>query len=198
MKKVAVIVGTYNSGSSALAELVVNLGFTVPPPDFQGHHEPAGMRTLLVNRWPEPSLLERMGGHDTAAQVKAWVETCKRNYGDIVLKHPLIPLMGREMMDACFGPSRKYLVISRRPKYSDAGLAKRKWFQDSDEMQKKLRRAIRDAFFKQVLEESEVYTLSYEEMCNAPSLIAAEVADFLEVKRNPKAGWHIRPWAAPK
>jgi len=130
-----VILGLYNSGSTALAGMMHRLGANMGPPFFAtsdetsdlNYYEPLDLSNYLRWCWDEPNLVERAAAGLRTASLRLWVEHQERaSSAPVGAKHPFLSLCGRELL-AGWGPDTRLIWSYRDLDESIRGLERRRW-----------------------------------------------------------------------
>ena len=132
------VLGTYSSGSTAVAGCLHHLGVRMGRQFWREFYEPAELSQRLRSWWDEPRLVERVGAADRVRELADWVRDMERDWdGPVGVKHPLLSLCGPDL-EAAWGPGVRYVWAHRPLDNAVRSLARRGWWPDPDRMQQRL------------------------------------------------------------
>ncbi len=193
-----VVLGLYNSGTSAVAGVLHHLGvYMGGPPFFGDFYEAADVAARLRLWWREPDLIESTDADQRIAWLARWLERHERDgHKRIGLKHPLLCLSAPDI-ESAWGSRVRY-VWSRRPlDESIAGLTRRHWFADPEAMQTVLWQAV-----TQFIAHHDHLTVHYADLVEAPRRTIESVMASLDMSASEaqieRAAASIRPPPAPQ
>lgn len=172
----AAILGTFNSGSSLLSQIVEVLGADIGRPLWGYHYESLSMRVLLAAWFQEPSCQARVDQAGRIPFFKAWAEHHEASTGLVCLKHPLLCLCAEDL-DIAWGKNYKVIRAHRPLQVSIEKLQARGWFAGHEErMQTTLYEAC-----EQYLTSKDHLNVEYDQILQNPLLQIQRIADYLEV-----------------
>lgn len=135
-----VVLGLYNSGSTALAGMLHRLGVNMGPPFWitsddnseENFYEPYQLAMELRRWWRQPKLIETTPAADRIHFLKTWIGQQESiRPGPVGAKHPLLSLCIDDLA-AAWGEDTCWLWSWRTLDQSIAGLVRRKWFSEED------------------------------------------------------------------
>lgn len=125
---VVAVLGTYSSGSSAVAGVLHHLGVVMGKQLFSNHFEAAWMAEQLRRWWSEPDLEEKATSTARIAIFRQWLHDMQRDSGTAVgLKHPLLALCCDDLVEA-WGRETKFIWSHRALGESIVSLERRAWW----------------------------------------------------------------------
>ncbi len=111
--KTIAIIGTYRSGSSAVAEILEKLGVWMGAPYWFDYFESAEMAAALRSWWAEPDMVETVAQNERVDGLACWLENQQAlGHSTIGLKHPLLTLSANDVLQA-WGGSTKFIWTKR-------------------------------------------------------------------------------------
>lgn len=170
IKKI-VVVGAYNSGSTAIASVLHRLSVGKGAPCYADFLEPEDLGAEL-HRWYESDLRGHTSGKERVDFLSCWLESRVRLARVIVAKHPLLSLCLKDIEDA-WGDDVRY-IWARRP-LDDAirGLARRAWFPNPALIQRTLWRHCHDFFSSR-----DHLCVEYRSLLREPAAEVSRIAAF--------------------
>ncbi len=152
VKRIAVL-GLYNSGSTAVAQMLHRLGVNMGAPFWEcsdegspnNFYEPNDLSWHLRRWWDEPKAVERVPAPERIRFLRSWaaLQECVQP-GPLGAKHPLLSLCGDDLL-AAWGPQTRFLWCWRPLDQSIAQLLKRRWFKGfAESLQRRLWRSLND------------------------------------------------------
>lgn len=142
------ILGTYRSGSSAIAGMLHHLGIELGSPFVGDHYESSELSTALRVWWTEPLLLPSMNVKKRRKFLRQWIEAREIGSNLVGAKHPLLSLSANDVFDA-WGPETRFIWCARPLVESIDSLARLNWWAEPDRIQRKLNLA-NEEFFQTV------------------------------------------------
>jgi hypothetical protein len=130
------VVGLYNSGSSALAGMLHQLGVNMGAPFSRDptvqtpirHFEPSDLSALLRTWWNEPDIAEHASQSERIARFTEWAEQHESGTAaPLGAKHPLLSLCGPDLR-AAWGTQTLFIWSYRPLAESISRLERRGWF----------------------------------------------------------------------
>ena len=95
------VLGTYSSGSTAVAGCLHHLGVGMGRSFFGSFFEPTWLSAQLRRWWDEPHLIERVSASERVRMLRHWIEDQEHDstaaHG---AKHPLLSLCGADLLEA--------------------------------------------------------------------------------------------------
>lgn len=187
-RKRIVVLGTHNSGSSAVAGILHHLGINMGPPFWEtsdensekNHYEPLGLTQVITKWWDEPRIVERVSRQFRFEYFQSWAESREAISPDssIGIKHPLLAFCCKELLEA-WGTETRF-IWSWRPKVESVdGLKRRGWFKGFEEslIQKEW-----DALNRFASSHKQVHRLNWHEVLSDRSLAISELVSQLEIE----------------
>lgn len=127
-RTVVAVLGTYSSGSSAIAGVLHHLGVVMGEQLYGGHFEAAWVADQLRRWWSEPDLEETATSTERIAVFRQWLHDMQRDSRSAVgLKHPLLALCCDDLAEA-WGSETKFIWSHRALEESIASLQRRAWW----------------------------------------------------------------------
>ena len=143
------VLGTYSSGSTAVAGCLHHLGVRMGRRFWQDYYEPSWLSERLRNWWAEPQLTESVPRAERVRVLGDWVRDMERDWaGPVGLKHPLLCLSGSDLIDA-WGPGVQFVWTHRPIENAVQSLARRGWWADPAAIQHRLWDAVSEFFASQ-------------------------------------------------
>jgi hypothetical protein len=142
------VLGLYNSGSTAIAHVLHELGVNMGAPfwmcDDDGapnnFYEPRDLAARLREWWDEPHVVERTKAVDRTNFLRCWIAS--KGAGRAGAKHPLLSLCADDLVDA-WGTTTRFIWCRRPLDRSILKLKSRGWFKGHEErLQNKLWEAL--------------------------------------------------------
>ncbi len=122
------VLGTYSSGSSAVAGVLHHLGVVMGRQFHGDHFEAAWMADQFRRWWKEPDLEQTSMHTERISVFRQWLHEMRRDFGCAVgLKHPLLALCCNDLVEA-WGNETKFIWSHRALEESIASLQRRKWW----------------------------------------------------------------------
>ncbi|MEA2708103.1 MAG: hypothetical protein QOF78_704 [Phycisphaerales bacterium] len=136
-----VVLGLYRSGSSCIAGLLHRLGLHLGAHlvranqhNESGYYEPAWLSGQLRKMWNEPQLIASMPQADRVHVLKWWLgdqqRRAQRSGKRVAVKHPLLCVMGEEMIEA-WGSDIQVIAVCRPLDESVQSLQRTRWWHPS-------------------------------------------------------------------
>jgi hypothetical protein len=171
------VLGTFRSGSSALAGVLHYLGVDMGYPFYLDFYEPEDLSEKLRRWWSQPWLNEATLKEERIDGLTNWVQNRRENYsGPIGAKHPLLSLCGHDLLEA-WGESTKFLWSYRPVGDSICSLQKVGWWRGSEKhIQTQLFFACEKFFTRQPC-----LRVTYSEMVDDPAVVIQSIIDYLEL-----------------
>jgi hypothetical protein len=143
------VLGTYRSGSSAVAGILHHLGVDMGKPFWQPltpgatpYYESASLGDQLRLWWEEPALQEKTPKAERVPVLAQWVEGQERaGAKQVGAKHPLLSLCGEDLLEA-WGDATHFIWSHRPLEESIHSLTALGWWPGSEEF---VQRQLRDA-----------------------------------------------------
>jgi tetratricopeptide (TPR) repeat protein len=143
-----VVVGTYRSGSSAVAGILHYLGVDMGAPFWGEHFESAELAAALRRWWNEPQLIASLSAARRQSQLKTWLASRQRTADRIGVKHPLLSLCGEDLLQA-WGSEVRFVWCQRPLAAAIDSLVATGWWADAQRIQQRLHAANVDFFEQQ-------------------------------------------------
>ena len=140
------VVGTYRSGSSAVAGVLHFLGVELGGPFWGNYYESDELAAMLRGWWREPDLVESLRVEQRRRHLAQWVEKHERTSPVVAAKHPLLSLSLDDLLHS-WGATTRFLWCKRPIEQSIASLERCGWWAGSERIQRTLHDAL-EAFFK--------------------------------------------------
>lgn len=169
------IIGLYNSGSSAISEVVEKLGADIGRPLWGPFFESYKLKQKLVSWWNEPALLESVSKDERVAYLRLWAIYHEASSRVVCAKHPLLCLSAVDL-DAAWGPAYKAIRASRPLEKSIERLTARGWFAEPERMQRVLHKASEEYFSSK-----EHLIVDYDDLLANPLDNTRRIAKYLEL-----------------
>jgi len=133
------VLGLWNSGSSAIAGMLHQLGVNMGPPFFGDSWEPNDLGWHLRAWWDQPRLVECVEPAHRVRFLRQWIELQECTGSRITgAKHPLLSLCAPDLV-AAWGADVRFLWSYRPLDESIMALKRRRWFWRLEEgMQQRL------------------------------------------------------------
>ena len=134
------VLGTYRSGSSAVAGILHHLGVHMGEPFWEPlvpdkglYYESASLADLLRIWWDEPSLEEKTPKAERVPLLSKWIEDQEwAGVKQVGAKHPLLSLCGEDLLEA-WGDATHFLWSRRPVEESIRSLTALGWWPGSEE-----------------------------------------------------------------
>ena len=172
----AAIIGTYNSGSSVLSQIVERMGFDIGRPLWGKHYESLSMKVLLAAWWAPPKLSATTRIDDRIPYFNTWGELYEGKSGNACLKHPLLCLSGSDL-DAAWGSSYRAIRAYRPLEDSITRLKKRKWFEGQEHRIQTHLFNESEAYFSN----KEHLKINYDNLLEQPKIEVIRIAEYLKI-----------------
>lgn len=156
------VLGTYRSGSSAVAGVLHYLGVDMGAPFWGQHFESAELSQALRHWWSEPRLLPAMSAARRQVHLRAWLTGRQREAGLVGAKHPLLSLCGEDLLQA-WGAEVRFVWCQRPLQDSIDSLQKQAWWAEAERIQRLLDNANCE-FFR----EHSFVPIAFDELLEAP------------------------------
>lgn len=170
------IIGTFNSGSSVLSEIVEKLGADIGRPLWGDHFESLSMKSLLSTWWSEPALVAAVDQPDRIPFLKAWGDHYEQRTGLACLKHPLLCLSAADL-DVAWGTDYKAIRAFRPLNDSIERLKRRGWYRGQEERMQNHLFSASEAYFAT----KDHLRVSYPDLLASPRETVERVAEYLEL-----------------
>ena len=177
-----VVLGLYNSGSTALAGSLHRLGVHMGSPFWyssddrsqNNFYEPWDLGCQLRYWWNEPAIRENTDRETRLACLANWVRMRQCFHGGAVgVKHPLLCLCGDDLV-AAWGADTLFLRACRPLDESIARLKARNWFPNrEDSLQRTLWQALEGFCARQPH-----LPVEYRRLRNEPAVVLREIAAY--------------------
>ena len=194
-RRCCAVMGTYFSGINTLAgtmnELGLPLGLKMDEPSEpkQPHFfEDVYLREICRNSYYEPWLEEKRPQIERINHLRRWAGLqCKNMSQEVKLicgKHPMLSLMGAEIMEAWKEP--KFICIERSPEESYESMKKVPWCWHPSAAKYSFNRLAeaREEFFEKY--QPPLLRISYETLKSEPRRVIWELCDFLQYSSTPQ------------
>ena len=129
------VVGTYRSGSTAIAGILHHLGVDMGCSSDSQYFEPKDLSEALRRWWSEPRLVRSHPVERQIEHLKGWVESKKNLL--VGAKHPLMSLSAPQI-ERAWGVTTKFVWCKRPLEESIISLTRKGWWPDSERIQTKL------------------------------------------------------------
>ena len=170
------VLGTYRSGSSAVAGVLHYLGVDMGGPFWGEHFESAELAQVLRQWWSEPRLVAAMASQQRQEHLRTWI-TARLQRSDVLgAKHPLLSLCGRDLVEA-WGEETKFLWCRRSLDDSISSLKRMGWWPDAERIQRKLHEACVEFF-----DQRECFEVEYADTRDDPRKQVALLAETLGLR----------------
>ena len=180
------ILGLYNSGSTALAGMLVRLGVNMGPPYWADSHpqspsnyyEPYDLAWHLRNWWNEPELVERVVTARRVEFLKLWVRLQESvGFRAVGAKHPLLSLCVPDLISA-WGERTRFIWSYRPLAESVSGLARRGWFRGQEE---RVQLRLWESLHEVESSTAHIIRIDWTHVTNDPVLAAEELATLADL-----------------
>ena len=179
-RRVAVL-GTYSSGSTAVAGCLHHLGVCMGRRFYRDFYEPEWLSEQLRQWWNEPHLVERSSAQERVDLLKAWIEDMERDTpGSVGAKHPLLSLCGPDLL-AAWGQQTRFIWTTRPLEKAIHSLAKRNWWTHPESIQQRLWTAVTQFFQAQAH-----LQIEFAAMMNDPRTEVLRLVEYLELQPTPE------------
>ena len=137
-----VVVGTYRSGSSAVAGILHFLRVDMGSPYWGAHFEALDLSRALRQWWSEPRLVASMTAERRQQHLGAWLTSrqAAAHGRPVGAKHPLLSLCNRDVYQA-WGNATRFVWCRRPLEESVRSLVKMNWWSDCRRIQRQLHQA---------------------------------------------------------
>jgi len=173
------VLGTYSSGSSAVAGLLHHLGVTMGRYFYGDHYEASWMSEQLRQWWSEPNLIETVAAEQRIRVLKKWIVEMEADtrFQAVRLKHPLL-VLSAEDIHAGWGSDVRYLWCHRSLPEATTSLQRRAWWPGREqELQSQLYQKATEWFAHQ-----SHLKIEYADVLTKPELVVNQIVDFLDLK----------------
>lgn len=182
-----IIIGTYRSGSSLLAEMLHGLGLDLGAPFHGDFYEPEDLAEELRRWWREPELVESMPANERRRYLCDWMAGRRSVAGKslasmssrsaiVGAKHPLLTLSAVDVMQS-WGQDTLVVWTDRLVDQSIESLQKLGWFPNPASMQRRLHTAASDFFDPQ-----RHLRVDYQDVLKDPQTQWRRVVDYFQLK----------------
>lgn len=170
------IVGTYRSGSSAIAGALHFLGVELGGPFWGNYYESDELAAMLRGWWCEPHLVEASPVEQRRTQLAQWIAKREATARVVGAKHPLLSLSLDDLVHS-WGASTRFIWCKRPIEQSIASLERCGWWTGSERIQRTLHAAL-DAFFCK----RPCLALDFEVTQNRPACQIEKLAEHLKLQ----------------
>ncbi len=170
------VVGTYRSGSSALAGILHFLGVDMGGPFWGEHFESNELSAALRRWWSEPRLVAAMASEARITHLREWIMARERTSQRVGAKHPLLSLSCQDLLDA-WGGDTQFIWCLRPIEQSVESLARMRWWEHPERIQRTLHDA-NEGFFQN----HPCLRVHFEETLADPRQQVERVADALALE----------------
>ena len=183
------VMGTYFGGINTLAGAMKELGLFLgvdlgqhSDPKQPQYFEDTYLGEICRNSYSEPWLEENMQRNDRISHLRRWAGLqCKNMPKEIPLvcgKHPMLSLMGEEIMEAWNEP--KFIYIERSPEESYESMKKVSWCWHPSAAKYAFNRlaGAREEFFEKY--QPQLLRIHYDALKSEPEKILSELCQFLQ------------------
>jgi len=189
------VMGTYFGGINMLAGAMTELGLFLggnlgkpPKPKQPQFFEDVDLGEICRNSYSEPWLEEKNSPTDRINHLHRWAGLqCKNNPHEMAVvcgKHPILSLMGQEIMEAWKEP--KFVCIERSPEECYESMKKVTWCWHPSAAKYAFNRLAeaREEFFAKY--QPPVLRLTYDALKSEPERILSELCEFLQHRPAPQ------------
>ncbi len=135
-----VILGTFNSGSTVIAHIMESFGYMIGRPTWGEFGESAALRERLVGWFGADGMSNPAENSRVTAGLKTWGAAMASTGVPFCAKHPLLSLCRRSLVEAW---SNITIIRASRPlEDSIQELKRRVWFDDAEQIQRRISGAI--------------------------------------------------------
>lgn len=196
------VVGLYNSGSTAIAEMLHLLGVYMGGPPFwhpqDSHFEPYELSFHLRRWWDEPHIVETVSRDERVAYLGKWIELQECSSSIVGAKHPLLSLCGPDLREA-WGDETLFIWSYRSLGESIEGVRRRGWFSGYEES---LQRSLWNALHEFESSGARIEKINWAQAKSDPAWAARELVAITgittESERIEAAAASIKPHVAPE
>lgn len=191
-----VVLGTYRSGSSAVAGVLNRLGVNLGAPYWGEYFESEKLSEMLRAWWSEPKLRATVSTATRIEELRRWIDGLETSSAESVdvtrvgeatsnvkmmgAKHPLLCLSAFDI-SAAWGPETRFIWTRRLLEDSIRSLEQQGWWSDSERIQRTLFEAAERFFADEALRER-CLVIEHQSMLADPVDMATTLAAFLQIK----------------
>jgi hypothetical protein len=172
-----VIIGLYNSGSSIISRIMMELGFDIGYPLWD-NYEPQELRDALSRWWDEPNMIESEIKENRVRWLREWGNRIQERSALICVKHPLLCLSAYDICEA-WGDDIRIIRAARPIEKSIRGLCERKWFPSPVEVQQRLYNVSQEFF-----EHERHLEILYSDLLQSPRREINRIIEYLNIAVN--------------
>lgn len=174
------VVGTYRSGSTAVAGVLHYLGVDLGAPFWGNYYESDELAAMLRSWWCEPHLVELSLPEQRRCQLTEWIQKLERSSPVVGAKHPLLSLSLDDLMHS-WGSSTQFIWCQRPIEQSIASLERCGWWPASERIQRTLHNAL-EAFFHW----RPCLAIAFDDTLSQPACQIEKIASHLNLRPSPQ------------